>query len=199
MRKLGIIRDIEEYTNEDGMIYGEGGEIYELLECLKCKKVTLRSGGWYDGMEDREWSTSIIYPTKKKPKQVQGLPDEIRKEYNAAKAVREHSANAYAVMLGRVLELVCKDRHAGGNTLYKQLEDLAQKGEIPEKLAQTAHGLRQFRNIGAHASLGSLTEEEVPFLEALCQAVLEYVYQVPLLISTVEDRLKQIKDNQQNT
>lgn len=34
---------------------------------------------------------------------------------------------------------------------------------------------------------------EVPVLEALCRAVLEYVYTTPLLLKTVEDRLGKIK------
>lgn len=51
-----------------------------------------------------------------------------------------------------------------------------------------AHGLRILRNVGAHADLGD-SPAEIPVLDALCSAVLEYVYSAPLLIDSVEKRL----------
>ena len=55
---------------------------------------------------------------------------------------RNIDANAFAVLLGRVLELVCVDRNAVGNSLHKKLQDLATKGEIPAKLVDVAQASR---------------------------------------------------------
>jgi Domain of unknown function (DUF4145) len=63
--------------------------------------------------------------------------------------------------------------------LNKKLNDLAEKGEIPTKLVEVAHSLRKLRNFGAHASLGELTRDEIPILDDLCRAILEYVYNAP--------------------
>jgi hypothetical protein len=49
-----------------------------------------------------------------------------------------------------------------------------------------ARGLRQFRNVGAHAELGELTKEEAPILENLTRAILEYVSSAPLLIAQAD-------------
>jgi hypothetical protein len=125
-----------------------------------------------------------------------GLPETVGKAYESALKVRPIDANAFSVLLGRVLDLVCIDRKAGGKTLNEKLNDLASKGEIPEKLVRVAKGLRQFRNVGAHAELGELTAAEVPILEDLTRAILEYVYSAPLLASQAEQRLEQLKNKE---
>jgi len=170
------------------------GEAFELVLCPSCKNVNLvitRYEEVYDGVyPEYDKITEISYPVE--PKQVIGLPIKVSKAYKAAIKVRSIDPNAFAVLLGRVLEEVCKDRRATGKTLYERLKDLANKGEIPERLAEMAQSLRQFRNVGAHADLGELTENEIPFLDDLSRAILEYVYSVPKLVERVQRRLDEI-------
>tara|TARA_R110002096_G_scaffold24760_33_gene78106 strand:- start:4031 stop:4486 length:456 start_codon:yes stop_codon:yes gene_type:complete len=142
-------------------------------------------------MDREDWHGKVIYPNEKKG--VEGLPASVEKEFRAAEQVSTISANAYAVLLGRVLDAVCDDRNANGDILHKRLEDLATRNEIPKNLADMAHKLRQLRNVGAHADLGELTDDEVPVLAALCQAVLEYVYSAPMQVARVEQLLENIK------
>ena len=73
------------------------------------------------------------------------------------------------------------------------LKELAAKNEIPDKLVKVASGLKDFGNIGAHAGSGDLTEKEIPILNALCSAILEYVYSAPHLATIAENKLKTIK------
>ena len=107
--------------------------------------------------------------------------------------MRSIDPNAYAVLIGRVLELVCSDRKAKGNSLNNKLQDLADRQEIPEKLVGVADGLRNFRNVGAHPSLGELTESEIPILDDLSKAILEYVYTAPYLAAKAEQRFNELK------
>jgi hypothetical protein len=104
-------------------------------------------------------------------------------------------SNAFAVLLRRVLEEVCLDRNAEGKSLFDRLKFLGEKGEVPLRLADMAHQLRQLTNIGAHADLGDLTPAEVPVLDALCRAVLEYIYTAPKLIEQVEKRIEDLKNS----
>ena len=60
------------------------------------------------------------------------MPAGIQTEYEAALKVQGISPNAYGVLMGRVLELVCEDRKAKGKDLYERLTDLAGKNEIPD-------------------------------------------------------------------
>lgn len=92
-----------------------------------------------------------------------------------------------------MLDLVCIDKKAEGKTLHEKLKDIAGKGIMPDQLADMAHQLRQLRNIGAHANLGELTDEEIPILESLSRAVLEYVYSAPALIKNVESKIDALK------
>lgn len=93
----------------------------------------------------------------------------------------------------RVLDFVCEDRQASGDTLDKKLKSLAGNGEIPSKLVDVAAGIRKLRNIGAHANLGELTEAELPVLGDLTRAILEYVYSAPSLAAEAEARLASLK------
>jgi hypothetical protein len=84
---------------------------------------------------------------------------------------------------------------ADGKSLFERLENLADKGEIPRPLVLMAHSLRSLRNIGAHANLGELSATEIPVLDDLCRAILEYVYSGPQLIEAVRIRLNEIKSD----
>ena len=190
MRVIGTVSDTIEQSREDGPL-DESGTIYEVLSCPKCDQVTIRSGFWHDGMEPEDWRAKVIYPSERQ--RIEGLPSAVEKEFRAAEQVSTISANAYAVLLGRVLDVVCDDRKATGKTLHERLSDLAARHEIPKNLAEMAHKLRQLRNVGAHADLGALTDQEVPVLAALCRAVLEYVYSAPKLVERVEKLVEKLK------
>jgi hypothetical protein len=174
----------------------DSGEVYELLLCPACNAVTLRNYFWHEYMDADDIEEKILYPTASKTPL--GLPIEIADAVEAASKVKTIDANAYVVLIGRVLEMVCENRMANGNTLANKLNDLAKRAEIPEKLVSVAHGLRNLRNIGAHAVLGELTKSEIPIVEDLCNAVLEYVYSAPFLAQQAEDKLRHIKTKKEN-
>jgi hypothetical protein len=180
---------MEEYCAEPVM----EGDIYQLLVCPACRGVSLGKYFYADYQSEEEVKsevTTILYPTSVRTPSA--LPSKVMSAYQAATRVRGVDANAYAVLLGRVLEIVCDDRNAIGDTLYKKLEDLGNRGEIPRPLVEMAHSLRQLRNVGAHADLGELTVKEIPFLDDLCRAILEYVYSAPDLVESAKKRLSEI-------
>lgn len=160
---------------------------WRLLQCPACQEVNV--GRLFDTYEENK--LQVVYPTSNT--EVAGLPEEIDRAYSTALEVKDVDSNAFGVLLGRVLEKVCMDRGAEGGRLYEKLNSLAERGEIPQRLADIAHQLRKLRNIGAHADLGELTPSEIPVLQSLCRAVLEYVYATPDLIERVEKRLQQLK------
>ncbi len=190
MRVVGTISDTDDDDGDETSPPVEYGTIYEVLQCPRCEQVTFRSGFWHDGMESDDWNGAILYPSERQG--IEGLPPAVSQEFRAAEQVASISANAYAVLLGRVLDAVCNDRSANGKNLFEKLTDLAARNEIPKNLAEMAQKLRQLRNVGAHADLGALTNEEVPVLAALCKAVLEYVYSAPKLVDKVGKLLAKI-------
>jgi Domain of unknown function (DUF4145) len=180
-------------SDEDGYYHPDHDSHtgYQICTCPVCRGVTLRSYFWHERMDQEDISYKILYPAAEKTQK--GLPPSVLKAYEAAQQIRHISPNAYGVLLGRVLEIACEDRGAAGDTLDKKLKSLADKKEIPEKLVAVATGVRQLRNIGAHASLGELTEQELPVLTNLTRAILDYVYTAPYLASSAASRLAELK------
>ena len=86
----------------------------------------------------------------------------------------------------------CARREQGQKSGQLFQEQLAKRGEIPLKLVDVVSNLREFRNVGAHATLGELSATDVPLLDDLAKAILEYVYSAPFLAKRAEDRLSQL-------
>ena len=192
MEILGTVeKKFEEYDPDYGPLY-YGGTYWNVLECPACEKDNVVRYDWHDSMEsDDEVKYEFLYPQN--PTYPLGLTDEILKAYLAAEKVKVIDVNAYAILVRRLLELVCLDREAKGKTLALMLEDLSNKGEIPEKLVKVAKGLKDFGNVGAHAGSGKLSKQEIPIVTALCKAILEYVYSAPHLAELAEIKLSKIR------
>jgi hypothetical protein len=175
--------------------YGPGpdqGTHYDILKCPACDKINIVTYFTHEYMESEEdISYEFLYPQNSE--YPQGLPQNILVSYKAAEKVKSIDVNAYAILMRRLLEQVCIDRGANSGTLATMLTELANKGEIPQKLVKVAAGLKDFGNIGAHAGSGDLSIEEIPIVNALCKAILEYVYSAPYLVDVAETKLKQIK------
>ena len=189
MQILHALRHDAYETSQDDEQFKTGGRAYELLSCAACNEVTLRET-WLD-FDDVPVGSSVLFPTKREAPQA--LPEKISKAFDAAIRVRGIDANAFAVLLGRVLELVCLDRSAEGRDLADKLKSLSDKGEIPVKLVDVATSLRHFRNVGAHATLGELSLAETSIVDDLCRAVLEYVYSAPALVERAKKSLEKLK------
>lgn len=184
----------EPYDEEDEYYNPQPNEgyTYELLLCLACKKVTLREYFEHDLLGPEDIKLETLYPPQ--GVKLSYLPSSIQKAYEAALKARAIDANAYAILLGRMLEVVCEDRKVKGDNLYDKLRTLAEKGEIPNNLVGVAHGLRMLRNIGAHEPLEGLSSDEIPILNDLSRAILEYIYIAPTLAREVEERSKRWKE-----
>lgn len=190
MAIVGEYSTVKSYYHEEAQLPIDEGYVYELLACPACDEVTLRRYYQADYLDPSEMVLDVLFPHAGRVPVA--LPSAVMSAYQAANKVRAIDPNAYAVLLGRVLEIICQDRKAEGGTLFERLENLGNRGEIPKPLVEMAHSLRQLRNVGAHASLGELTSAEIPFLDDLCRAVLEYVYSAPELIEKVKRRLSEL-------
>ena len=189
---LGIVSDDHKQEEPEAGFLFEYGTHYSVLKCPACEKINIVSYDWNDAMDsDDDISYDFLYPQNLN--YPIGLPEEILKAFKAAEKVKSIDVNAYAILMRRLLELVCLDRNATSGTLAAMLKELANKNEIPDKLVKVASGLKDFGNIGAHAGSGDLTEKEIPIVNALCSAILDYVYSAPYLASIAENKLKTIK------
>ncbi|MCL1089634.1 DUF4145 domain-containing protein [Shewanella profunda] len=184
---------IRTHEHEGSPMVWDEGPFWEMLECPACKGISFISGYWHEYIHDETGPDyELLYPAK--AKLIRGLPPGIAKSFEAAQKVKPIDTNAFAVLLGRVLDMVCIDKKANGDSLFNRLKDIADKGIMPQQLADMAHQLRQLRNIGAHADLGELTDAEIPILESLSNAILEYVYSAPALVQLVQSKIDALKE-----
>ncbi len=193
------ITDSDSWSTSDGEeeVYSwEETTTYSLFICQACHRPILKVGYWDERFPDESYE-KLLYPQPDSMGTV--LPPLVRREYDAASKVRSINANAYAVLLGRVVDKVCEDRKATGDSLFSKLQDLASRGEIPNILVEMSHGLRQLRNVGAHADLGDLTTQEIHLLDAIIRTVLEYVYRAPKLLEEVKSNLAKRKGPSSST
>ncbi len=193
MQIITSYNDIRNYGEEinfgDRLIVGtyDAGTIWEVLLCEACKNIMVRTAE-HDDRSDEAPAFETIYPESGRG--MEGLPKAIAAAYQDALRVR-NTGNAYAVLLGRLLELVCIDQNASGQNLAEGLSNLGQRDILPTQLIEAANSIRFLRNIGAHASSGDIEDADVPILDSLTTAVLEYVYKGPQLISQAKKRIEQ--------
>jgi len=181
------------YEQNHSSIFWEEGDRIQVLECPVCSGWTVRQLFIHTG---REPDIGVVKSETLHPVEAglpSSLPDQISSAYRAAIKVKRIDSNAFGVLLGRVIEMVAIEQEAEGSTLFERLESLSKKGAIPKRIVDVGHNLRKLRNVGAHPGLGELTPEEVPVLDKLCRAILEYVYSLPALVSDADQCIDKIK------
>lgn len=182
---------VKTHCDERHNIEWDAGTIYEILLCPACAGILLERFHYHSGINSEGTEPAVLWPVREA--EILGLPDRVRNAHEAAKKVKAVDTNAFGVLLRRLLEIVCNDQKASGRTLDEKLQDLVKRGDLPVKLANLAGSLRKMGNIAAHDSDVELSEEEVPYLDALSRAVLEFVYHAPALLREVDDRLSRLK------
>jgi hypothetical protein len=173
----------------------DAGFIYQVLRCYSCKDVTVYQLAVHTELDpeyiDRSYD-KILYPCA--PESPRALPKPVQAAWDAAMRVRKIDPNAFSVLLGRVLDVICIQENAKSGSLFKRIEHLAVERKFPEHLTKAAHGLRKLRNLGAHEDLGQLSESDAPLLQSLCAALLMHLYTVPALAKDAEERLEKLKE-----
>jgi len=190
LAEKNLVGNLEENGDSMFPLQWEAGHIYQILRCYACSDVTVYQISVHTGTDpesvDRSYDR-MLYPCE--GESPLSLPAKIQSEWEAAIRVRRINQNAFAVLLGRVLDAICIDQTAQGEDLYHRIEDLANSRKLPPSLKEVAHGLRKLRNFGAHGNFGDLDPEDAPLLESLCRALLMYLYTVPALARDAQKRL----------
>jgi hypothetical protein len=177
-------REQEEIT---GYGTAEGAHSVGVWVCPVCDEPTIWSWVFFDDLSV-DTAERRLFPTVRDNNAV---PARVRTRLDAALKVKKLDPDFYAVGIRRMLETVCNEERAKGRDLFAKLDDLADKGRIPDMLAEVAHELRRLGNLGAHDEDVSVAHEDVPVIEDLADAVLEYLYRAPAKLAAVREGLEQ--------
>lgn len=191
MQRVIYYDRIKSVEMPDGQFEWDEGPVYTLFECPICSGITLYYYYFHEYRDPEEWKGETLYPLEK---EIKGLPTEINKQYQIAQKVRNIDGNLFAVSIGRLIEQVCLDQGASGKYLPELITSLGDMKIIPERLAKMAYQIGSLRNIGAHANKVDIAPDDIPILDALCRAILEYVYTAPMLIEQVAARIKELNE-----
>src|SRR5215213_4262557 len=115
MEVLTSYTDVEVHEDDEEWEFDETWWTWRLSRCARCEAINLI-------LEDQVGEMRGLYPQLEK--RVEGLPPEVAQAHEAAKRVKTVDFNAYAVLLGRVLDKVCENRKAQGESLPARLQDL---------------------------------------------------------------------------
>jgi len=150
---------------------------YLFLQCPSCKQPLL---GYSElsllGPAEEGWED----PTRVWPEPDEQLPGEVPRLIrvsidDARKCFRAKVYAACAVMCGRALEAMCKEK-TGQLILANGLKKLRTDNVIDDRLYQWGEALRKERNIGAHASDETISRADAQDILDFAIAIVEYVY-----------------------
>ena len=116
--------------------------------CQTCNQI-LVYGNLEEVLEEGFADAVLLWPKFGLNKAV---PERIRDIYDEASRIEHTAPNAFAGQIRRALEAICSERGATKGTLVENIQELANRGEIPKTLVEASDLLRLIGNIGVHAS-----------------------------------------------
>ncbi|MEP2937561.1 MAG: DUF4145 domain-containing protein [Gilvibacter sp.] len=164
---------------------------YHLVKCTTCEDISLYFENEWDNAYGNFDDMFRAYPIKKSFGSE--IPLEISKTYKEAQRIKNVSPIAFAVLIGRTLEVICSDQKAKGKSLKNKLDSLVSTGKIPQQLADLADTLRFLRNQGAHATEYEIDHVEVSIIDDFLNAMIEYIYVAPSKLIKLKESIKNKK------
>lgn len=195
--KYGYSYELSEYWPDCNVFVTKE---FAIFVCPACHQATITLEE-YDSEHEYEITDAtgelrVVYDKVKKilyPKQFRSfeyVPDEVIQSYEQAARLLSRDPLACAIFVGRTLEFLCKDRQASGGSLDKMLRNLADKGEISPSILDLALSLKSFRNLAAHATLVTISQEDAELFLKICEVIIEYVYEVTQMLKDIKQRLE---------
>lgn len=157
-------------------------DYYFILHCPVCYEVSIlekstasyleKPDGTFDIAEEQ-----ILYPNIKSVKL--GVPKDIVSAFDSAKKVQKIDSSICALSLRRVLELICINKNANGNTLENKIKDLVNINILPPTFDAACKHIRIIGNEGAHENQISIPAREIKTLIEYLDSIINYLYVLP--------------------
>jgi len=192
---LTHVADLPVSEHPTEIVHGGGGieettnqEILLVQRCSVCAAPTLSTYHWIDGWSDDYMGFERLHPPRRT---LEDLPSRVRARYQSMLELL-HAPDAFAVRSGRLLEAVCTDQGVPSGDLGPRLDQLAGKNRqtIPKALADQAHLVREFRNLGGHDDDVDVEARDVPLIRVFVEALLEFLYWGPARLDRGREALE---------
>jgi len=118
-------------------------------------------------------------------------PDEVGRFWKQARrALARDDLDAGSVMARSALQAALRQVTAAGNSLYAEIDDLAQCGLLPPIMKDWAHELRLLGNSSAHPEIGAAapSRKDVSDVVEFLEYLMSYLFSLPRRIEEYRER-----------
>jgi hypothetical protein len=151
-----------------------GGETHFISQCVSCSRLvlTVRSG---DGETLLDYYPRLVRTVDA------SVPEAVGAAFVEAQRCFDVGAyNACATMCRRAVQAAVVERGGKGETLFKQIDDLAEQRLITPALQEWAHEVRVIGKVGAHADEPiEATVEDARDGLAFAEELFDHLYVLP--------------------
>lgn len=167
---------------------------YELFACPVCHRATLRETYGDETMVqpsyhgEMEWydKKSILYPVNSIDSC--SIPSKVKEAYEAALKIKGIDKNVCLMALRRTLELILKDKGATAWGLKNKIEEIAEKGLLPDTLKEASSLTKILGDSAAHDRDLEIDQYDVESMAEFVEYIIEYLYVVPDKINCYKER-----------
>ncbi len=174
---------------------------YKLFACPVCHKVTLIESYGDETMIDYRpndtmfWQhkDTVLFPINSI--EDVSVPPKIKDAFEAALKTQSIDTSLCLIALRRTLELVLKDKGATKWGLKDKIEEIAEKGLLPDTLKEASSLTKILGDSAAHDKDIDIDENDVLSMSEFVRYIIEYIYIVPDRLERYKERFS-TKNNQ---
>lgn len=156
------------------------------LSCPVCKKVSLCECFGAEYLNYTE--TKTLYPQS--AIDTTGVPENIKTAFESALKVKNIDTAICALALRRVLEAICKDKGAEGNSLEKMIANMIDREILPGMFDDACWIIRQLGNSAAHADKKVFSMHQVDQTIEFVQNIINYLYTLPVKMKKLREAIE---------
>lgn len=161
-----------------------GRYVILLTERIQHFHMVGEGGGGFPTWDENEYVVWPIGSMRPCPPEV---PAEIAADFREAAAVLPVSPKASAALSRRCLQAVLRGQaNVEPKSLYREIEEVLARGDLPSYVSDVLHGLREFGNLGAHperlvetGEMISVESGEAEWMLGALEAVFDHYYVKP--------------------
>lgn len=168
---------------------------YEMFACPVCHKVTLRQTYSDETMIEPDWrygmimhsSKTVLFPINNIDSGA--IPPKIKEAFESALKTKNIDKNICLIALRRTLELILKEKGATKWGLKDKIEEIAQKGLLPDALKEASSLTKILGDSAAHDNDLEIEQYDVDSMAEFVEFIIEYLYIIPDKINAYKERL----------
>ena len=168
---------------------------YEMFACPVCHKITLREIYGDETMTEpnhlgqTEWynTKNIIFPTNRIDSNA--IPSKVKEAFESALKVKGIDKSICLMALRRTLELILIEKGATKWSLKDKIEEVADKGLLPDTLREASSIAKMFGDSATHGRDLEINQHDVDSMTEFIQYIIEFLYVLPDKISSYKERL----------